>query len=118
MSRCGVSKGRAAARWATYSPRLTRLARLAECDLGADRHFLILGERGVPPEGGGSGRAGGAIGAPSRGFGRFDGLGERLRRGQALYSVLAKGRQCRLVQAGPHGGSRSHHCESGHKSAR
>ena len=37
--------------------------------MGADRHFLILGERGLPPEGGDSGRAGGAIGAPSRGSG-------------------------------------------------
>ena len=77
----GASNGGEAARGATYSPRLTWLARLAECDLGAGRHFLILGVSPVPQVSGECDRFGSAIGAPSRGCGRFDGLGERLRRG-------------------------------------
>ena len=70
----GVSKGLTAARWVTYKPWLTRLAGLAECDLGADRYFLISGELNVPRVSGGSDRSGGVICASSRGFGRVAGL--------------------------------------------
>ena len=41
---------------ATYSPRLTRLARLAGCDLSADRHFLISNAGSEPFRGAATGR--------------------------------------------------------------